>query len=242
MPKPKKILNDPTKSVEQFVSGLLLQYPNRLVKLQNHNVVLTAKKPVTATTVQLLSGGGSGHEPSHAGWIGSGMLSGAILGGIFASPPVASILAAVRAASAAAGGNADSKGPILLVVKNYTGDRLNFGMACEMANQEGIPTKIVIVADDCAVPRTKGITGARGVAGTVLVHKIAGAAAAAGKSLDDIVDIVQQVSSMMGTLGVALDNVTVPGAETVNDRLDDVTIEIGLGIHGEAGSYPWKEF
>eukprot|EP00529_Nitzschia_sp_RCC80_P013560 CAMPEP_0113496430 /NCGR_PEP_ID=MMETSP0014_2-20120614/30117_1 /TAXON_ID=2857 /ORGANISM="Nitzschia sp." /LENGTH=585 /DNA_ID=CAMNT_0000390351 /DNA_START=94 /DNA_END=1847 /DNA_ORIENTATION=- /assembly_acc=CAM_ASM_000159 len=246
MPKPKKILNDPTKSVEEFISGLLFQYPNSLVKLQNHNVVLTSKKPLSSKTVQLLSGGGSGHEPSHAGWIGSGMLSGAILGGIFASPSVASILAAVRAASvaaAAAAAESDSdddtnKSPVLLVVKNYTGDRLNFGMACEMANQEGIPTQMVIVADDCAVPRTKGITGARGVAGTVLVHKIAGAAAAAttqGKSLDDVVSIVQQVSSQMGTLGVSLDNVTVPGAETVNDRLNDETIEIGLGIHGEAG-------
>eukprot|EP00529_Nitzschia_sp_RCC80_P010720 CAMPEP_0113515862 /NCGR_PEP_ID=MMETSP0014_2-20120614/41225_1 /TAXON_ID=2857 /ORGANISM="Nitzschia sp." /LENGTH=619 /DNA_ID=CAMNT_0000412567 /DNA_START=156 /DNA_END=2012 /DNA_ORIENTATION=- /assembly_acc=CAM_ASM_000159 len=246
MPKPKKILNDPTKSVEEFISGLLFQYPNSLVKLQNHNVVLTSKKPLSSKTVQLLSGGGSGHEPSHAGWIGSGMLSGAILGGIFASPSVASILAAVRAASvaaAAAAAESDSdddtnKSPVLLVVKNYTGDRLNFGMACEMANQEGIPTQMVIVADDCAVPRTKGITGARGVAGTVLVHKIAGAAAAdttQGKSLDDVVSIVQQVSSQMGTLGVSLDNVTVPGAETVNDRLDDETIEIGLGIHGEAG-------
>lgn len=108
-------------------------------------------------------------------------------------------------------------------------------MACEKACQEGIACKMVVVADDCALERTKGITGARGVAGTVLVHKIAGAAATAGKTLDEIVDIVSQVSLRMGTLGVALDSVTVPGADTINDRLDDATIEIGMGIHGEAG-------
>jgi len=231
MSKPKQILNDPKKSVDEFISGLLLQYPNRLQKLQNHNVILAAEPPCDGTAVQLLSGGGSGHEPSHAGWIGNGMLSGAICGGIFASPSVASILAAIRAAAASMKANSG----ILLVVKNYTGDRLNFGMACEKANQEGIASRIVVVADDCALERTKGITGARGVAGCVLVHKIAGAASVAGKSLDEIVAIVGEVNGRIGTLGVALDSVTIPGAETINNRLDDKTIEIGLGIHGEAG-------
>ncbi len=231
MAKPKQILNDPKQSVDEFIAGLLLQYPNRLQKLQNHHVVLAATPPCDGTAVQLLSGGGSGHEPSHAGWIGNGMLSGAICGGIFASPSVASILAGIRAAAASMKENAG----ILLVVKNYTGDRLNFGMACEKANQEGILSRMVVVADDCALERTKGITGARGVAGCVLVHKIAGAASVAGKSLDEIVDIVAEVNGRMGTLGVALDSVTIPGAETVNNRLDDKTIEIGLGIHGEAG-------
>lgn len=230
--KPKKILNDPSKAVDEFIAGLLLQYPNHLVKLANHHVLLASNPQVDK--VQLLSGGGSGHEPSHAGWIGHGMLSGAVCGGIFASPSVAAILAAIRAASAAVSSHSHKAG-CLLIVKNYTGDRLNFGMACERANQEGIPCQMVVVADDCALPRTKGITGARGVAGTVLVHKIAGAAAKAGKNLDAIVDIVKQVTARMGTLGVSLDSVTIPGAETVNDRLDASTIEIGLGIHGEAG-------
>lgn len=231
MSKPKQILNDPKKSVDEFISGLLLQYPNRLQKLQNQNVILTATPPCDGNVIQLLSGGGSGHEPSHAGWIGNGMLSGAICGGIFASPSVASILAAIRAAAATMKDNVG----ILLVVKNYTGDRLNFGMACEKANQEGILARMVVVADDSALERTKGITGARGVAGCVLVHKIAGAASIAGKSLGEIVDLVGEVNGRMGTLGVALDSVTIPGAETVNNRLDDKTIEIGLGIHGEAG-------
>lgn len=222
--KPKKIINDPADSVGEFIQGLLLQYPNHLCKLANQDVVLAASRP---PQVQLLSGGGSGHEPSHAGWIGKGMLSGAICGGIFASPSVSAVLAAVRAASTGQG--------VLLIVKNYTGDRLNFGMAVEKANQEGIACQMVVVADDCALPRTKGITGARGVAGTVLVHKVAGAASAQGKSMDEIVALVQRVSSRMGTLGVALDSVTVPGADQVNNRLDEHTIEIGLGIHGEAG-------
>ena len=228
MSKPKKILNDPKTAVDEFIAGLLLQYPNRLVKLANHHVVLAADPP--KDKIQLLSGGGSGHEPSHAGWIGRGMLSGVICGGIFASPSVSSILAAIRASAA----TNDNHG-CLLVVKNYTGDRLNFGMACEMANQEGIPCRMVVVADDCALPRTKGITGARGVAGTVLVHKIAGAAAKMGKTMDSIVDIVEEVTMCMGSLGVSLDSVTIPGAECVNNRLDENTIEIGLGIHGEAG-------
>lgn len=227
--KPKKILNDPQKAVEEFIEGLLLQYPNHLVKVANHNVVLLANASNDA--VQVFSGGGSGHEPSHAGWIGSGMLTGAICGGIFASPSVASILAGIRAAQPR-----QSRG-VILIVKNYTGDRLNFGMAAEILNQQGtFPVQVVIVADDCALPRTKGITGARGVAGTVLVHKIAGAAAASGKTLDEVSTVAKCASSRMGTLGIAMDAVTVPGADSINDRLDDDNvIEIGLGIHGEAG-------
>ena len=223
MSKPKKIINEPTDAVAEFVEGLLLQFPNKLKKVANHNVLLGAS---LESPVQLLSGGGSGHEPSHAGWIGNGMLGGAILGGMFASPSVAAVLAAIRAAA---------PHPVLLVVKNYTGDRLNFGMACEKANMEGLHCQMVVVADDCALERSKGITGARGVAGTVLVHKVAGAAAAMGKTLGEVADLAKQVCGRMGTLGIAIDAVTVPGAAQVNDRLDDKTIEIGLGIHGEAG-------
>lgn len=229
MPKPKKVLNDPRDSVTEFIEGLLLQYPNHLAKLENHNVVMIRTATV-GQSVHLICGGGSGHEPSHAGFIGYGMLSAAVCGGIFASPSVSSILAAIRAT--AAGGENRS---VLLVVKNYTGDRLNFGMAAEKANQEGITTEMIVVSDDCALPRTKGITGARGVAGTVLVNKIAGAAAAAGNSLQEVVRIAKKASSRMGSLGIALNSVTIPGADVTNVRLDDVTIEIGLGIHGEAG-------
>mmetsp|Transcript_5846 Transcript_5846/g.11434 ORF Transcript_5846/g.11434 Transcript_5846/m.11434 type:complete len:592 (-) Transcript_5846:165-1940(-) len=227
MTKPKKILNTPEASVEEFIEGLLLQYPNHLARLETHDVVLAAQQQ--QDTVQLISGGGSGHEPSHAGWIGQGMLSAAVCGGMFASPSVAAVLAAIQAIGS------DKKG-VLLIIKNYTGDRLNFGVAAERANLLGIPVRTIVVADDCALPRTKGVTGARGLAGTVLVHKITGAAAAAGASLEACHAMAKRVCARMGTLGIALDAVTVPGASAVNDRLDDEdTIEIGLGIHGEAG-------
>jgi dihydroxyacetone kinase len=160
MVKPKKILNDPAESVSEFIDGLLVQYPNHLRRLQNHHVVLAAEAVDSGSGggvvggVRLLSGGGSGHEPSHAGWIGRGMLAGAVCGGVFASPSVHSILAAVRAvaakgaaaAAASAGGGPPEAGPggVLLVIKNYTGDRLNFGMAAERAEQEGIRVEMVV--------------------------------------------------------------------------------------------------
>jgi len=123
MAKPKKILNDAAASVGEFIEGLLLQYPNHMVKLENHHVVLAAQRP--KDKVHLLSGGGSGHEPSHAGWLDGGtMLSAAVCGGIFASPSVSSILAAVRAI-----GHENNNKGVLIIIKNYTGDRLNFGMA-----------------------------------------------------------------------------------------------------------------
>jgi len=229
MVAPKKIINDPSDAVSEFISGLLYQYPNTMTKLQNHNVILSTT--ITHDKVNILSGGGSGHEPSHAGWVGSkGMLTGAILGGIFASPSVASIVAAIRAVTQVNAG----KG-CLLIVKNYTGDRLNFGMACEIANSEGRKCQMVVVADDAALERTNGITGARGVAGTVLVHKIAGAAAEKGLELEEVAAAAGDMANRVKSLGVALDSVTIPGASSVNDRLDEKTIEIGLGIHGEAG-------
>ena len=152
--KPKKFLNDPAKAVDEFIAGLLLQYPNHLRKLANNHVLVHSSFSTSRddaahpnrSNVSLLSGGGSGHEPSHAGYIGSNMLSGAILGGIFASPSVASILAAIRAVTIPTTNG--GKG-CLLIVKNYTGDRLNFGMACEMAKTEGYDVAMVVVADDC---------------------------------------------------------------------------------------------
>ena len=160
MVKPKNFINDSANAVEEFIEGLLIQYPNHLVKLQNHNVVMAAVRDTNK--VQVICGGGSGHEPSHAGYLGSGMISAAVCGGMFASPSVSSVLAAIRATAAT---KEDKKFTgVLLVIKNYTGDRLNFGMAAEKAGQEGIRVQTVVVADDCALPRSKGITGARGVA------------------------------------------------------------------------------
>mmetsp|Transcript_8913 Transcript_8913/g.10315 ORF Transcript_8913/g.10315 Transcript_8913/m.10315 type:complete len:616 (-) Transcript_8913:199-2046(-) len=233
MTTPKKFLNDPSDSVTELISGLLYQYPNSIRKLANHNVILSSN--IDYSIVNILSGGGSGHEPSHAGWIGKGMLTGAILGGIFASPSVSSILAAIRAVTKLNSSSEGGTGGCLLIVKNYTGDRLNFGMACELANAEGRKCAMVVVADDTALARTKGVTGARGVAGTIFTHKIAGAAALNGCNLEQVTQAAQNMANRVKSLGVALNTVTLPGANTVNDRLDANTIEIGLGIHGEAG-------
>lgn len=173
----KKLINSPASVVPDAVEGLLLT-DSRLIRVSNLNIVV--RRDINESKekyVSIIAGGGAGHEPAHAGFIGEGMLSGAVIGNVFASPSVSAILAAIRVVSGPKG--------VLLVVKNYTGDKLNFGMAMEKARQEKINVKMVIVDDDCALPIGKGITGGRGVAGTTFVHKIAGAAAAAGLSLDE---------------------------------------------------------
>ncbi|KAL2930508.1 putative 3 4-dihydroxy-2-butanone kinase [Bienertia sinuspersici] len=173
-----------------------------------------------------LSGGGSGHEPAHAGFVGEGMLTAAICGDIFASPPVDSVLAGIRAVTGCKG--------CLLIVKNYTGDRLNFGLAAEQAKSEGYKVEMVIVGDDCALS-PRGIAGRRGLAGTILVHKVAGAAAAAGSNLSEVMAEAKRASEMVGTMGVALSVCTLPGQVT-SDRLGPGKMELGLGIHGEPGA------
>eukprot|EP00814_Leptocylindrus_danicus_P019472 CAMPEP_0116032800 /NCGR_PEP_ID=MMETSP0321-20121206/18432_1 /TAXON_ID=163516 /ORGANISM="Leptocylindrus danicus var. danicus, Strain B650" /LENGTH=578 /DNA_ID=CAMNT_0003508399 /DNA_START=144 /DNA_END=1880 /DNA_ORIENTATION=+ len=224
----KHFINSPESSVQELVDGLILTYPKTLQKLANHDIIL--KRDIPANKVTLLSGGGSGHEPSHAGWIGEGMLDGAILGGMFASPSVKSILAGVRAVTPVGGPGC------LLIVKNYTGDRLNFGMACELANAEGRKCKMVVVADDCAVPRNKGATGARGVCGTILVHKVAGAAALSGASLTEVAELANFVASRIGSLGVSIGGVCIPGQSQGRvEESEDCAMELGIGIHGEAG-------
>ncbi|KAI7724927.1 hypothetical protein M8C21_024056, partial [Ambrosia artemisiifolia] len=177
--------------------------------------------------VAVISGGGSGHEPAHAGFVGDGMLTAAICGDVFASPPVASILAGIRAVTGPMG--------CLLIVKNYTGDRLNFGLAAEEAKAQGYKVEMVIVGDDCALPPPLGIAGRRGLAGTILVHKIAGAAAASGLSLSDVAAEARHASEIVGTMGVALSVCTLPG-QPKSDRLAAGKMELGLGIHGEPGA------
>lgn len=224
----KHFINSPESSVQDLIDGLILTYPKTLQKLANHDIIL--KRDIPASKVMLLSGGGSGHEPSHAGWIGEGMLDGAILGGMFASPSVKSVLAGIRAVTPVGGPGC------LLIVKNYTGDRLNFGMACELANAEGRKCKMVVVADDCAVPRNKGATGARGVCGTILVHKVAGAAAQSGAySLDEVAELANFVALRIGSLGVSIGGVCIPGQSQERVPSEDCAMELGIGIHGEAG-------
>jgi dihydroxyacetone kinase len=195
--------------------------------LTDENVVLRADLgPVEARQVAVISGGGSGHEPAHAGYVGTGMLHAAVAGEVFTSPPTDAVLAAIRAAAGPAG--------VLLIVKNYTGDRLNFGLAAEFARAEGIPVETVIVADDVALRGTVAPEHRRGLAGTVLVHKVAGAASAAGLDLAAVATEAHQAASATGTMGVALGACIVPGGGAGFSLAAD-ELELGLGIHGEAG-------
>jgi dihydroxyacetone kinase len=177
--------------------------------------------------VSVLSGGGSGHEPAHAGYVGAGMLHAAIAGDVFTSPSVDAVLAGIRAVAGPAG--------VLLVVKNYTGDRLNFGLAAELARNDGISVETVVVADDVALRDTVEPERRRGIAGAVLVHKVAGAAAAAGLPLLEVAREARAAASAMGTMGVALGPCTVPATGRPGFSLDEDEVELGLGIHGERG-------
>ncbi|XP_020215526.1 putative 3,4-dihydroxy-2-butanone kinase isoform X3 [Cajanus cajan] len=226
----KKFINDPNDVVTEYIQGLVHTYPALQYLDGFPQVKVVLRADVSCTTydkVSIISGGGSGHEPAQAGYVGEGMLTAAICGDIFASPPVDSILAGIRAVTGPMG--------CLLIVTNYTGDRLNFGLAAEQAKSEGYKVETVIVGDDCALPPPRGIAGRRGLAGTILVHKVAGAAAAAGLSLIDVAAEAKRASEMVGTMGVALSICTLPGQVT-SDRLGPEKMELGLGIHGEPGA------
>lgn len=223
----KKLVNDPRRVVREMLEGLCDLHPG-LALLDSENVVIRADLPAPAARpVAVLSGGGSGHEPAHAGYVGPGLLAGAIAGDVFTSPSVDAVLAAIRAAAGPAGA--------LLIVKNYTGDRLNFGLAAELARAEGIPAEVVLVADDVALRETVSPDRRRGIAGTVLVHKVAGAAAAAGRPLGQVAQAARDAAAALGSMGVALGACTVPAAGRPGFELGAEEIEIGLGIHGEQG-------
>ncbi|VYS48479.1 unnamed protein product [Arabidopsis thaliana] len=230
VPPAKKFINNPNDVVTEFIEGLVETYPGLqyLDGLPEIKVVLRADvSAANYDKVAVISGGGSGHEPAQAGYVGEGMLTAAICGDVFASPTVDSILAGIRAVTGPKG--------CLLVVTNYTGDRLNFGLAAEQAKTEGFDIETVIVGDDCALPPPRGVAGRRGLAGTVLVHKVAGAAAAAGLSLAEVAAEAKHASEMVGTMGVALSVCALPGQVT-SDRLGPEKMELGLGVHGEPGA------
>lgn len=223
----KKLINAPRAVVREMLEGLADLHPG-LALLESENVVVRAGLPPAAQRpVALLSGGGAGHEPAHAGYVGEGMLTAAIAGEVFTSPSVDAVLAGIRAASGPAGA--------VLIVKNYTGDRLNFGLAAELARADGIPVEEVVVADDVALAGTVADDRRRGIAGTVLVHKIAGAAAAQGRGLAEVARLARAAAADVGTMGVALGACTVPAAGRPGFELGPDEIELGLGIHGEAG-------
>ena len=225
----KKLINQPDAVVPEFLEGLV-SVSTGLRLLPNGRVVVRADltDEIKDREVALISGGGSGHEPAHAGYVGAGMLSAAVAGDVFTSPSVDSILQAIRAVTGAAGA--------ILLVKNYTGDRLNFGLAAEIARAEGLSVEAVMIGDDVALARTASAgVGRRGIAGTVLIHKIAGASAAEGAALPVVRDDIKAAIESIGTMGVALSPCTVPAAGKPSFTLGETEIELGLGIHGEEG-------
>ncbi len=223
----KKLINDPRHLVRELLEGTVDLSP-RLALLDGEDVVIRAELPVPAKRkVAIISGGGSGHEPAHAGYVGRGMLTAAVTGDVFTSPSTDAVLAAILAVSGPAGA--------VLVVKNYTGDRLNFGLAAELARQQGIPVEVVVVADDVALRDLVARDRRRGIAGTVLVHKLAGAAAERGLPLADVAGIARSAAAALGSMGVALGACTVPSVGKPGFELGENEIEFGLGIHGEKG-------
>ncbi|WP_394940557.1 dihydroxyacetone kinase subunit DhaK [Psychromicrobium sp. YIM B11713] len=223
----KKLINDPKDVVKESVEGFALAHPD-LVLVNPEPLYIFRRQPKVGK-VGLISGGGSGHEPLHAGYVGSGMLDAAVPGAVFTSPTPDAIIPATLAADSGAG--------VLQIVKNYTGDVLNFETAAEMAEAEGIRVRTVLVNDDVAVEDSLYTAGRRGVAGTVLVEKIAGAAAERGDDLDAVTAVAQRVNDNVRTMGVALSACTVPHAGVPSFELDENEIEIGIGIHGEPGRH-----
>ncbi len=223
----KKLINNPRHLVREVLEGLADTTPG-LALLQHEDVIVRHdERPAAERDVAVISGGGSGHEPAHAGYVGSGMLAAAIAGDVFTSPSVDAILSGVKAAAGPRGA--------VLIVKNYTGDRLNFGLAAELASADGIPTEVVVVADDVALRDVVPEGRRRGIAGTVLVHKIAGAAAAQRLPVGEVAARARRAARQVGSMGVGLGPCTVPSVGKPGFVLADDEIELGLGIHGEAG-------
>lgn len=222
----KKLINAPADVVSEMLEGLVALYPG-LARVRGEPVLVRADIEAVRGQVALISGGGSGHEPAHAGYVGDGMLSAAVAGDVFTSPAPDAVVAALRATAGPAGA--------LLIVKNYTGDRLNFGLAAEVLRGEGVPVEVVVVADDVALAATADHAGRRGLAGTIFVHKVAGAAARAGRPLPEVAARARAAAAAVRTMGVALTPCTVPAVGRPGFELGADEIELGLGIHGEPG-------
>ncbi|WP_284261689.1 dihydroxyacetone kinase subunit DhaK [Roseicyclus amphidinii] len=219
-----QFINDKDATVIEAIDGLIKTSGGTLARLDGYpHIRVVLRTDWDKSRVALVSGGGSGHEPAHAGFVGQGMLTAAVCGDVFASPSVDAVLAGILAVTGPAG--------CLLIVKNYTGDRLNFGLAAERARAFGLKVNMVIVDDDIALP---DLPQSRGVAGTLFVHKIAGAMAESGASLEDITAAAERVIRGTSSIGMSLDTCTVPGSPKEH-RVGPGKAELGLGIHGEAG-------
>lgn len=221
----KKILNQPTDVVTEMLDGLAYVHNDLVHRIEGFDII--ARNEEKSGKVALISGGGSGHEPSHAGFVGEGMLSAAVCGAVFTSPTPDQVLEAIKEADEGAG--------VFMVIKNYSGDIMNFEMAQDMAEMEGIEVASVVVDDDIAVEDSLYTQGKRGVAGTILVHKILGHAARHGKSLQEIKAIADELVPNIHTVGLALSGATVPEVGKPGFVLAEDEIEFGIGIHGEPG-------
>lgn len=220
----KKIMNKPETLVREMCNGLVLAHPE-LAFDPKYKVI--SKKEINQGKVTLISGGGSGHEPAHAGFVGTGMLDAAVCGDVFASPSQIQVYQAIRS-------SASDKGT-LLIIKNYSGDIMNFKNAAHLAGEDGIEVDYVKVDDDIAVEDSLYTVGRRGVAGTVLVHKVAGAAAEAGLSLPEVKEAAQHAINHVRSIGFAFTSCTVPAKGTPTFQIEDGEMEYGVGIHGEPG-------
>lgn len=223
----KKIINSPDNVVADSLKGLELAHSDTL-RIDHENKVVYARRGAVKGKVGLVSGGGSGHEPLHSGFVGPGMLDAACCGEVFTSPVPDQMMAATSEVDGGAG--------VLHIVKNYTGDVMNFEMAAEMANAEtGVEVRSVVVNDDVAVQDSLYTAGRRGVGATVFVEKLAGAAAEAKASLDEVERIAKEVNDRSRSYGIALTSCTVPSAGKPTFDLGEDEIEVGIGIHGEPG-------
>ena len=243
----KKLINEVDNVVDEMLEGMVAACPKYVKRLPGLEVLVRAGG--SEGKVALVSGGGSGHEPAHGGFVGKGMLDAAVAGAVFTSPTPDQVYEAIKAANGGKG--------VLLVIKNYTGDVMNFEMAADMARDEGIEVDQVVVADDVAVENSTWTTGRRGIAGTIFVHKLAGACAEAGGSLADVKAVAEKVIANVRSMGMAvapctvpsagkpsfelaIEACTVPAAGKKSFDLAEDEIEIGIGIHGEPGTHREK--
>lgn len=222
----KKIINDPSNFVKESIEGLIKSHPDVYAFApDNERVIVKAKKSLNK--VGVVTGGGSGHLPVFTGYVGKGMLDTCAVGSVFASPSVDQIASAIR--------NGDNGNGVLCVLGNYGGDVMNFEMACEIVNADGIKTKTIIVADDIASASNEEKLKRRGIAGMIYIFKIAGSIAETGASLEDIFKTTSSANENIRTLGVALSPCILPEAGKPTFEIKDDEIEIGMGIHGEPG-------
>ena len=223
----KKLINDPDDVVDEMLEGMVAAYPNHLRRLPDTQILVRDDAPLDGK-VGVVSGGGSGHEPTHGGYIGDGMLDGAAAGDVFSSPTADEFEELIGACDGGEG--------VLAVIKNYEGDVMNFETAIELAEMEGVEVETVVVDDDVAVEDSLYTSGRRGVCGAILVHKAAGAKAAEGADLEEVQRVGQKVVDNVGTMGMALTSCVTPEKGEPTFDLGDDEIELGIGIHGEPGT------